>query len=322
MPDRKVSVIVPVYNSEAYLPRCIESIQRQSYPNLEILLVDDGSTDASLTVCRDYARGDPRVRVIHQENRGVSAARNAGLDAMTGDCFTFVDSDDALLEHAVALLLEDLTAHDAALSLALKRAVGPDGTVRAVSEDHSLTVRSGTDMLVLSLEGEAQTFSACAKLFDRSFFRSLRFEEGRSVNEDGFFLFQCYTLLPKTVQRGEVVYLYYLRDGSNSRDAVSEKHLDMLYFCERKKETILRDFPELADKLPNMEVRTHLSFLGVLCRTGDKRFADRQRESVRRVKALFPVFQSPKKHERRMAWIVAHGLYPLYKKIVHAKYGR
>lgn len=322
MADRKVSVIVPIYNSEAYLPRCIESIQKQSYPDLEILLIDDGSSDGSLAICRSSAESDPRIRVIHQENRGVSAARNAGLDAMTGDCFTFVDSDDALLEHAVSLLVEDLTANGADLSLALKRTVRPDGTVQTLGEDHRLSVRSGTEMLILSLEGEAQTNSACAKLFDRCFFQSVRFEEGRSVNEDGFFLFQCYALQPKTVQHNESIYLYYLRDGSNSRGACSEKHLDMLYFCERKKEIIQRDYPELTDKLINLEVRTDLAFLGVLCRTKDRRFPEQQRACIRRIKALYPSFQSSKPHERRMAWITAHGLFPLYKSIMYRKYSR
>ena len=322
MSARKISVIVPIYNSEAYLPRCIESIQKQSYSNLELLLIDDGSSDDSLTLCRKYAKTDPRIRVIHQENRGVSAARNAGLEAMTGDCFTFVDSDDALLEHALALLVKDLEEQGADLSLAIKSAVRPDGTVSTPGEDHSLILRSGDEMLKLSLEGEAQTNSACAKLFDRAFFQSVRFVEGRSVNEDGFFLFQCYALRPKTVQHNESVYLYYLRDGSNSRDSVSEKHLDMLYFCQRKKEIVRDSFPALADLLVSMELRTDLAFLGVLCRTRDRRFLEQQRDCIRTVKTLYPAFRSPRKHERRMAWIVAHGFYPLYKAIFYRKYSR
>ena len=92
--DRKISVIVPVYNVEAYLPRCVESIMAQTYQNLEIFLVDDGTKDNCGAICDAYARQDNRVRVIHKENGGLSSARNAGIDASTGEYLSFVDSDD------------------------------------------------------------------------------------------------------------------------------------------------------------------------------------------------------------------------------------
>ena len=90
----RISVIVPVYNVEQYLPRCVESILAQTYENLEILLVDDGAKDGSGAICDAYARQDERVKVIHKENGGLSSARNAGIDASTGEYLSFVDSDD------------------------------------------------------------------------------------------------------------------------------------------------------------------------------------------------------------------------------------
>ena len=100
-----VSVIVPVYNSAADLPRCIESIRRQSYENFELFLVNDGSADTSPQLCRMYARVDPRIRVIDQENRGVSAARNAALDLARGEFIQFADADDYLAPEATELLV-------------------------------------------------------------------------------------------------------------------------------------------------------------------------------------------------------------------------
>ena len=94
MASPKISVIVPVYNAQKYLERCLDSLQRQTYSNLEFILVDDGSSDNSLAICKQYAENDMRFRVLHQENAGVSAARNAGLQAATGDWLGFVDSDD------------------------------------------------------------------------------------------------------------------------------------------------------------------------------------------------------------------------------------
>ena len=90
----RISVIVPVYNVEQYLPRCVESILAQTYENLEILLVDDGTKDNCGAICDAYARQDERVKVIHKENGGLSSARNAGIDVSTGEYFSFVDSDD------------------------------------------------------------------------------------------------------------------------------------------------------------------------------------------------------------------------------------
>ncbi len=102
----KVSVIVPVYNVEKYLSDCIDSIIAQTYKNLEIILVDDGSTDNSPRICDEYARKDDRIKVIHKENCGVSHARNSALDIMTGDYVTFVDSDDLVNIHFVEYLLD------------------------------------------------------------------------------------------------------------------------------------------------------------------------------------------------------------------------
>lgn len=104
----KISVIVPVYNTENYLPRCIESILRQTYQNIEIVLVDDGSTDSSLCICEEYAKKDSRVVVITQENKGNNAARKAGLQACTGEYITFVDSDDWIGSNLVARLYEEI----------------------------------------------------------------------------------------------------------------------------------------------------------------------------------------------------------------------
>ena len=102
----RISVIVPVYNVEQYLPRCVESILAQIYENLEILLVDDGTKDNSGAICDAYARQDARVKAIHKKNGGLSSARNVGLDICTGDFILFVDSDDKIYRNTVKNLLE------------------------------------------------------------------------------------------------------------------------------------------------------------------------------------------------------------------------
>ena len=320
--DYLVSVIVPVYEAEKYIVQCIESIQAQTHSNLEIVLVDDGSTDTSLQICTEYASRDSRIRVIHQSNKGVSAARNAGLDIITGDYYTFVDSDDELYPNAVELLLNNILAYHADIASCVKDTIAVDGSVASPYANHMVKVYSGLDMLELSLDGERQTNSACAKLFNRNKFSSIRFENGKSINEDGYYLFQCYTLKPCVIQHNESIYKYYIRSNSNSRNTFSEKYFDMLYFAERKKEIVNSNFPELKEKLITMEVSAHLFFLEILCRTCDKKYKKAQDDSILLVKKFYRVFQCINQHERRIAWIVAHGLYPLYKWVVRLKYYR
>lgn len=109
----KVSVIIPVYNVEAYLRECLDSVLAQSHDNLEVLLSDDGSTDGSGTMCDRYAAADARVRVIHAPNGGLSVARNRALEIASGECVFFVDSDDAVHPRAVEILLKAIVEHDA-----------------------------------------------------------------------------------------------------------------------------------------------------------------------------------------------------------------
>ena len=120
----KISIIVPVYNTELYLRECIESILRQSFMNFEVLLVDDGSTDASGSICEDYAAKDTRIRVFHQTNQGVTAARKCGILHSNGEYLCFVDSDDTITSDALAILMEplqrDIRDIDAVVSLANK----------------------------------------------------------------------------------------------------------------------------------------------------------------------------------------------------------
>lgn len=112
--DRMVSIVVPIYNAEKYIDRCIKSILNQSYHNLQLILINDGSTDYSLQLCQKFAREDERVEVVSQKNAGVSSARNTGLSLATGELITFVDSDDFLIKSAIETALQyiDMTCAD------------------------------------------------------------------------------------------------------------------------------------------------------------------------------------------------------------------
>lgn len=317
-----VSIIVPVYGTEAYLPSCIESICNQSYTNLQIILVDDQSPDRCPEICDSYAQKDPRIMVIHQENKGVSGARNTGLQSATGEFIMFVDSDDELYPNAVEIMLYDIHNYGADVVSATKRVVDTIGRTTIDVEDGRVSIFRDEKPLILSLEGERNTNSACAKLFKNAFIQGLYFEEGKNINEDGFFIFLCYLRDPVLVQHNVAVYQYNTRPGSSSRQAFSDKYLSMLYFCDRKKELIAKHYPHYLEQTYNMEVRTNLQLLDILCSTPDKKHIALQKQCVDTVRQLCKYHRPINNHHKMLAWVVAHGLYPLYKWAVCLKYYR
>lgn len=317
-----VSIIVPVYGTETYLPACIESICNQSYTNLQIILVDDQSPDRCPEICDSYARNDSRILVIHQNNTGVSGARNAGLRQAAGDFIMFVDSDDILYTDAVQTMLRDADEYDADIVSAIKSSAGANGKLSGHEEDGRINIFRDEQPLMLSLQGNCNTDSACAKLFRTSFLRGLFFENGKDIHEDGFFMFLCYLKNPVLIQHNVEVYQYNTRLGSNSRQAFTEKYLSILYFCERKKELMAKYYPELQEQTHNMEARANLQLLDVLCRTTDRRYRALQKQCVNTVRSLYEYHVPIHDHHKKLAWIVAHGLYPLYKWAVRLKYYR
>jgi hypothetical protein len=152
--------------------------------------------------------------------------------------------------------------------------------------------------------------------------QDIRFVEGKNINEDGFFLFQCFLKKPVLVQHNVPVYQYNVRPGSGSRETFSEKYLAMLYFCDRKRELVAANYPKYMERANNMEVRTNLQFLDVLCRTAEKKYNTLQRQCIRTVRRLYPYHRPINAHHKMLAWVVVYGLYPLYKWAVRLKYHR
>lgn len=180
MDTPKISVIVPVYKVENYLDRCVKSILNQTYDNLEILLVDDGSPDSCPRLCDDYAKSDDRVRVIHKKNGGLSDARNAGLEVATGEYITFVDSDDWISDNCIKVLIEEAQRNDTLISVI--DTVESDGSresERSYSEGfkYKELYTAKEAMQVIFLQHEFNT-SAWAKLYHKSIFDGIRFTTG------------------------------------------------------------------------------------------------------------------------------------------------
>ena len=211
-----VSVIVPVYNADKYLDRCLKSILGQTYRNLEILMIDDGSTDNSLEIMRDYARQDLRIRVFHKESAGVSSARNLGLEKMRGEYCTFVDSDDYVSEAYVERLILGLKEKKADLAMCLHQSVVPGETGHISNKTdgpryievtlNELSYWDRTDSFDLRY-----CWGACYK---KSLVSKIRFDESLFVGEDLLFFASCLARSRFCVLVNEKLYAYVQRSQS------------------------------------------------------------------------------------------------------------
>ena len=174
-----VSVIIPIYNAEAYVKKAIESVRNQSYRNLEIILVDDGSTDASAAICDEAARADARVRVIHKPNGGVASARNAGLDAATGDYINWLDSDDIYDVTAIEKLLNAVRTSGKRIAICNYTNVRPDGS-RQPRYKINYGVKTYERDAIMGLNlGILLPSASCCNLVPRALYEGIRYPDGR-----------------------------------------------------------------------------------------------------------------------------------------------
>lgn len=197
-----ISVIVPVYNVESYVAKCIESIQNQSYQHLEIILVDDGSTDDSGDICDQYAAYDDRIKVIHQENGGISAARNTGIEAANGDYITFVDSDDYIAPNMYEDMLHILKDNDLDI-LEYTAFRDKDGTIIEGCNDGSLEIFNRHEALKMAMH---DCFIAVwSQMYKRSAIGDVRFPVGRKFEDTAV----SYLFIANTNRVGHINRCYY-----------------------------------------------------------------------------------------------------------------
>lgn len=221
-----ISVIVPVYNTAPYLPECIRSILAQTHKNLEILLIDDGSTDGSGEICEAFARRDSRIRVFRQENRGPSAARNLGLDAARGQYISFVDSDDMMAPGMLGNLLKSLKESDADMALCnLLRDGGPTPMKAALL---------GPEEFLETLLGPECWYYVTMpnRLCRREIWAGLRFPEGY-LHEDEAVAYPLAARCRRIVLLEEALYFYRSRPGSIMEET-GITHSDKLHFLAER----------------------------------------------------------------------------------------
>ena len=221
-----ISIIVPVYKVEKYLSRCIESIINQTYKNIEIILVDDGSPDKCGEICNDYASIDTRIIVIHKPNGGLSDARNFGLNSASGEYVGFVDSDDYIEKTMYENLLNACVFNHSDISMCGRYDVINDHLIPVYSFEGN-KVWTSQEAIRNILNWDNIDSSVCDKLFKRSLFEDISFPINK-YNEDMFIMVNLLTLSKKIIHTGKSEYYYYHRNDSITTEIFSERKMDLL----------------------------------------------------------------------------------------------
>jgi glycosyltransferase involved in cell wall biosynthesis len=238
--DALISVVVPIYNVEQYLSRCLKSVINQTYKNLQIILINDGSTDKSLSICLEYKENDKRIIIVNQENGGLAKARNVGIEAATGDYIVFIDSDDYIANTYIESLYGLLIENDADIAICGYKKT----TIDNEKSDgyNEMTIYNGRELVreIYDLD-MVKLMVAWNKMFKLSAFKDRRFPVGM-LYEDFVLMIKMLYDADRVVVTDEKLYFYYQREYSITNQKFTKKHLDCLlqikekldFFRERK----------------------------------------------------------------------------------------
>lgn len=240
----KISVIVPVYNVEKYIERCVDSIIGQTFSDFELILVDDGSPDNCGAICEEYAKKDSRIRVIHQQNGGLSVARNAGIEwalaNSDSEWITFIDSDDWVHKKYLEVLLNGALQYDVAISMCW--AVKTDGE-EVESETFTANLRKVED--AYTYNGKFIASFAWGRLYRKELFLTYRYPQGK-LWEDMYVTHKVLFQFPEIAVIEQPLYYYYRNEQSIIRQEWSDKKMDAIYAYEQE------IFPYFKNKYPGV----------------------------------------------------------------------
>lgn len=256
-----ISVIIPVYNTEKYLKKCVDSFLNQTYKNLEIILVDDGSTDNSPKMCDEYAQVNSRIRVIHKKNGGLSDARNVGIEASHGRLITFFDSDDFVDEDYIQYLYILKKEANVELSVCAYNVTDEDGNILFTMNSKEDKLLTKEEFFRKMLNEEGITVSACFKLYDRQLFSDIRFPVGKLCEDNG----TTYKVIDKidgNIAFGNKAKCYYvIRSNSIMRSSFSLKKLDMIELTDEMCDYLDLKYPNLKDLILRRRVYARFNVL-------------------------------------------------------------
>ena len=245
-----ISAILPVYNVAPYLRKCLDSVLKQTYSNLEILLIDDGSTDDSSDICDEYAQRNKNIRVIHKENGGVSSARNLGINESKGEYITFIDSDDIVEPDMIENMHSDAVNNGVLLSCCQMDVVEINGKVRALDNGRTglYTKDEVLNNYFTNQFIKDQFYGPYNKLFHKTIINRTFFKPYK-LGEDILFMFEVLLKVDKVYISNHMAYHYMHREGSAMTSTFSPKRLDYIYAGEEMLRICKERCPQFSQSL-------------------------------------------------------------------------
>ena len=246
----KIDIIIPVYNVEAYLHRCVESILEQTFEDFEVILIDDGSTDRSGRICDEYARADARIRVVHKENSGVADTRNKGLEMSENEYITFIDADDYVDSRYLEILYDLMMKYNGDLVISYHVVLQEDeckkseGRNRADKMSGKESILSKAEVYKAMLANEGMITSVWGKLYHRNLFETVRYPVGE-IYEDMSVISEIVERSCRIVATPYKGYYYIQRTGSITHGTPSLEHLILLRNEEKLIHLIQDKYPEI-----------------------------------------------------------------------------
>ncbi|MEB3024618.1 MULTISPECIES: glycosyltransferase family 2 protein [unclassified Parvimonas] len=241
----KISVIVPVYNVEKYVKKCLESISNQTYKNIEIIIVNDGATDNSEKICREFVGNEDRAKLYTKENGGLSSARNHGMQFVTGNYVLFIDSDDYISEEMIEELYNNIKAESADVSVCGVYNVYSDGQSPQCKEEIYFSCdRDG--FLKEYFIGEKIPGTICNKLISYEIASKISFPVGK-IYEDAFYQFKLVKYAKKYVVTTKPYYYYFHRENSITTKPYTIKNMDCIEIYSNFYDYIKREIPFLSE---------------------------------------------------------------------------
>ena len=240
----KISIIVPVYNVEKYLARCLDSIIDQTYTNIEIILVDDGSLDESGKICDEYAKKDKRIKVIHKQNGGLSSARNSGIEMASGKYVCFIDSDDYIEKDMIEYLYKGVKKYHADIVVCGLSNIYSNGKIECATIPREDIIYNRKQALDIHLLTGYIDHVICDKIYKKELFNDIKFPEGK-IYEDMMTTYKLIDKVDKVVLRPDSKYNYCRRSDSISEKRYSKNTLVLLEVCDQAVSFVLKKYPDL-----------------------------------------------------------------------------
>lgn len=257
-----ITIVIPVYNVENYLHKCVNSVINQTYSNLEIILVDDGSPDKCGQICDEYKKKDNRIKVIHKKNGGLSDARNAGIDIAKGKYISFIDSDDYVDIDYIEFLYNQISKYNVSISICSHRVLYDTGKI-IEKQTNEVSLLDSKKVLERILYDEGIDLSAWAKLYDINLFKDIRYPKGR-LYEDSATTYLLIDKSNKIAIASKSKYNYVIRRNSITNNKFTIKKMDLIISTEEMANYIVKKYPDLKSAADRRVMYSYLSTLSQL----------------------------------------------------------